>query len=187
MVVIPEQFSRTTTAQLADQLDTLNTLGSKTFDSVEQLIDLNLGLLRAALEDSAESARQLCAAKSAQEFFAVGAAQVKPLNEKLLTYGRHLADIAASARSDLSEATESRVIERNRNVLGMVETAAKNAPAGSEQAVALIRTAVGTANAGYEQFSKTTRQAVEAIEVNLAAVVGRLADTKEKHSQRARK
>ena len=183
MFVIPEHFSSLTTAQL----DTLNTLGSKTFDSVEQPIDLNLGLLRATLEDSAESTRQLCAVKNAEEFFKVSAAQFKPFNEKMVSYGRHLADIAASARSDISEATENRVMEGNRNVLGMVETVSKNAPAGSEQAVALIKSAVGTANAGYEQFSKTTRQAVEAIEVNLAAVVSRLADTKEKHGQRARK
>jgi len=181
------QSSSTANDHLSAQLDTLTSLGSKSFDNVEQIIDLNLGMLRAALEDSAESMRQLCTAKNPQEFLSVSAAQVKPFNEKLLTYGRHLVDIAASARSDISDATENRVIEGNRNVLGMVERAAKNAPAGSEQAVALIKTAVGSANAGYEQFSKTTRQAVEAIEVNLAAAVSRLADTKDRQGQRARK
>jgi hypothetical protein len=41
----------------------------------------------------------------------------------------------------------------------------KNAPAGSETFVsAAVKTAISNANAGYEQFSKTTKQAVEAIE-----------------------
>jgi hypothetical protein len=47
----------------------------------------------------------------------------------------------------------------------------KNAPAGSETYVSALKTAISNANAGYEQFTKTTKQAVEAIESNLNAAV----------------
>ena len=187
MFFIPEQVSSATKARISTHLETLTSLGTKTFENIEQIVDLNLGLLRASLEESAQTARQLCSARDAKEIFAVGAAQIKPASEKLLTYGRHLAGIASAARGDLSKVTDERVTNTNRNAIGIVESVAKNAPVGSEQAVAMLKAAVGNANAGYQQFSKTTRLAVAAIEANLASAVSRLASSKAKTPARARK
>ena len=47
----------------------------------------------------------------------------------------------------------------------------KNAPAGTENAVALFKSALGSANAGYEQFTRTAKQATDAIEANVNAAV----------------
>ena len=52
----------------------------------------------------------------------------------------------------------------------------KNAPAGSENAVAILKSAIGNASAGYEQFSKTSKQAVEAIEANLSSATSNTID-----------
>lgn len=181
------QATQATKASLSKQFDALANVGMKAFDNIEHVVDLNLSVLRASFEQSTQATREMIAASTPQEFFAVGAAQLKPQGEKLLTYGRHLADLAAHARDDLSKVAQERVVEGNRKMIGFIETATKNAPAGSAPAVALLKSALGNANAGYEQFSKTTRQAVEAMEVNLAAVVNGFAQPAAKTNRRAQK
>ena len=68
-----------------------------------------------------------------------------------------------------------------------MEEVTKNAPAGSENAVAILKSAIGNANAGYEQFSKTSKQAVEAIEANLTSAVNQFTQAAEKAVPRTAK
>jgi hypothetical protein len=53
--------------------------------------------------------------------------------------------------------------------MGLVETASKNAPAGSESAVTLMKSAVATANNAFESVQKSVKQATEMAEKNFAA------------------
>ena len=52
-----------------------------------------------------------------------------------------------------------------------MDEVSKNAPAGSENAVALFKSALGSANAGYEQITRTAKQAAETYEANVNAAV----------------
>lgn len=171
MFAFPEQFSNATKANLESQFAMLSALTSKTFEGMEKLVDLNINTAKAAIEDSSATARQLLAAKDPQEFFSVGALQAQPNAEKALSYGRQLASIAADTGAEFSRAAEGQFAEVNRKVISLVDEVTKNAPAGSETYVSALKTAISNANAGYEQFSKTTKQAVEAIESNLNAAV----------------
>jgi phasin family protein len=167
MFAFPEQFSNATKANLEAQFALFSALSSKTFEGVEKLVGLNISIAKSALEDSSANARQLLGAKDAQEFFALSAQQAQPNTEKALSYGRQLAGIATDTGAEFSKAAESQIAEVNRKVISLVDEVTKNAPAGSETYVSAIKTAITNANAGYEQFSKTTKQAVEAIESNL--------------------
>jgi len=171
MFAFPEQFSNATKANLEAQFALLSALTSKTFESVEKLVELNISTTKAALEDSSSTARQLLAAKDPQEFFSVSAQHAQPNAEKALSYGRQLASIAADTGAEFSRTAESQIAEVNRKVISLVDEVTRNAPAGSETYVSALKTAISNANAGYEQFSKTTKQAVEAIESNMNAAV----------------
>ncbi|WP_305823227.1 TIGR01841 family phasin [Massilia brevitalea] len=171
MFAIPEQFSNATKANLESQFALLSSLTSKTFESMEKLVELNINTARATLSDSSSAARQLLSAKDPQEFFQLSAAQAQPSAEKALTYSRQLASIASGTGAEFSKAAEGQIVEANRKVIALVDEVSKNAPAGSETFVAAVKTAISNANAGYEQFSKTTKQAVEAIESNMNAAI----------------
>ncbi|HBI69270.1 TIGR01841 family phasin [Massilia sp. IC2-278] len=171
MFAIPEQFSNATKANLESQFALMSSLTSKTFESMEKLVELNINTARATLSDSSSAARQLLAAKDPQEFFQLSAAQAQPNAEKALTYSRQLASIASGTGAEFSKAAEGQIVEANRKVIALVDEVSKNAPAGSETFVAAVKTAISNANAGYEQFSKTTKQAVEAIESNMNAAI----------------
>ena len=171
MFSIPEQFSSATKSNLEAQFALFSSLTGKAFESIEKIVELNLTAAKATLEESTATTKQLLAAKDPQEFFSLTAAQAQPTAEKAIAYGRHLAAITSGAQAEFSKAAESQIAETNRKVISLVEEVTKNAPAGSENAVAMFKSALGNANAGYEQFSKTAKQAAESIESNVAQAV----------------
>lgn len=187
MFTIPEQISSVSKANIEAQMALLNALTNKAFESVEKMIDLNLNVAKASIEESNAAAKQFLAVKDPQEWMSLAAAQTQPNAEKALAYGRHLATIASAMQAEFSKAAETQIAETSRKVLELVEEVSKNAPAGSEQTVALLKSAIGNASAGYEQFTKTTKQAVEAIETNLNTAASQFGQQAAKATARAAK
>ena len=171
MFAIPEQFSNATKANFESQFAIFSSLTSKALESMEKLVELNMTAAKATLEESAAATRQLLGAKDAQEFLSLSAAQVQPNAEKALSYSRQVAAIAAGTQAEFSKAAETQLAETNSKVISLVDEMSKNAPAGSENVVAAFKASIGNANAGYEQFSKTAKQAREAVETNVNAAV----------------
>jgi phasin family protein len=187
MFSIPEQFSAATKTHFEAQIAMITALTNKAFESVEKIVDLNMNVIKASLEESTASAQQIMAAKDPQEFLSLTAAQTQPNAEKAIAYGRHLASIASSTQAEFTKAAEAQIADTNRKVMALVEEVSKNAPAGSENAVALMKSAIGNANAGYEQLAKTTKQAVETMEGNLNNAVSQFSSAAEKTTARAKK
>lgn len=187
MFSIPEQFSAATKSQFESQFAILNSFASTAFDSVQKIVDLNLNVVKSSLQESSATTQQLITAKDPQEFFSLSSAQAQPNAEKALAYSRHLASIATSTQAEFAKTAETQIAETNRKVLSLIEELSKNAPAGSENAVAILKSAIGNANAGYDQFSKTAKQAVETLEGNLNAAASQFVNAAEKTTTRSRK
>ena len=184
MFSVPEQFSAATKANFDAQLALITTLTGKAFEGVEKFVELNINAAKASLEESTANTKQLLGAKDAQEFFSLSTSQAQPTAEKVLAYSRHLANIASSTQAELTHAAEVQIAETNRKVLALVDEISKNAPAGSEQFVSFVKTAVNNANSGYENLSKTTKQAVEALEANLNNTVTQISEATSKATPR---
>jgi phasin family protein len=187
MFAIPEQFSAATKNQFEAQLAVMNSFASTAFESVQKIVDLNLNVVKSSLQESSATAHQLMTAKDPQEFFTLTSAQAQPNAEKAIAYSRHLASIATSTQAEFAKTTETQIAEANRKVMSLVEELSKNAPAGSENAVAMLKSAIGNANAGYDQFSKTAKQAVETLEGNLNTAASQFVSAAEKTTTRSRK
>ena len=54
--------------------------------------------------------------------------------------------------------------------MSVVDTAAKNAPAGSETAMAVMKSTVAAANNAFESMQKAVKQATDMAEANFNAV-----------------
>jgi phasin family protein len=185
MFAIPEQFSNATKANFESQFAILASLTSKAFEGMEKLIDLNISAAKASLEESSAATRQLLSAKDPQEFFSLSAAQAQPNAEKAVSYGRQLASIAAGTQAEFTRAAETQIAETNRKVISLVDEVSKNAPAGSENVVAVLKAAIGNASAGYEQLSKTAKQAIETLEGNMNAAVSQFTEAAQKVAPKA--
>jgi phasin family protein len=187
MFTSPDQFSAATKANFDAQLATLTALTNKAFESVAQLVDLNVSAAKTSLENSTAAAQQLLSVKDAQEFFSLSAAQSQPNAEQVLAYGRSLASIASSTQAEFTKAAEAQIAETTRKVSALVDDVAKNAPAGSENAIALLKSAIGNANASYEQLTKGAKQAAEALEENITKATKQFSQVAEKSTGKSKK
>ena len=57
----------------------------------------------------------------------------------------------------------------DERLTALLDKAVKNAPAGSDVAVAGIKSMLAAANSAYDNFAKVTKQATEIAEANVAA------------------
>ena len=151
-------------------VETLFGLTTKAFEGVEKLVELNVTASRAALEEAATHTKSVLSVKDAQELLALQAGLLQPLAEKTAAYSRHLYDIATGAGSEFTKAFEGQAAEAQSKFMGVVDNAAKNAPAGSEAAVAVMKGAVAAANNAFESVQKAVKQASDVAEANFNAV-----------------
>ena len=147
-------------------IETLFGLTNKAFEGVEKLVELNVAASRAALSEAANHTQAAFSVKDAQELMALQSGLFQPLAEKVTSYSRHLYEIAAGTSTELGKAVEVKTAEAQQNFATLVESAAQNAPAGSESAVAVMKSAVSAANNAFESVQKAVKQATEAAESN---------------------
>ena len=170
-----EQFAA---AQKAN-LETLFALTSKAFEGVEKLVELNLQVAKASLTEVQTTATASLGAKDAQELLALQAGLLQPAAEKAAAYGRHLYDIAAATNAEVTKVAEAQVASAQANFTVAVDSAVKNAPAGTESAAALVKSAIAAATNAMESVQKATKQAADVAEANFQS----LANTAVKASQ----
>ncbi|RUP26747.1 MAG: phasin family protein [Curvibacter sp.] len=151
-------------------VETLFGLTTKAFEGIEKLVELNVSASRAALQEAASHTQAVLNVKDAQELLALQASLFQPLAEKTAAYSRHLYDIASGTGAEFGKAVESKTTEVQKSFVGLVDNAAKNAPAGSETAVAVIKSAVAAANNAFESVQKAVKQASDVAEANFNAV-----------------
>ncbi len=151
-------------------VETLFGLTNKAFEGVEKLVELNLQVAKTSLTEAAETTKAAMSVKDAQELLALQASLLQPAAEKAAAYSRHLYDIVAGTNAEVTKAAEATVADAQKKVLTMVDTAVKNAPAGTENAVALVKSAVSAANNAYESVHKAAKQAAEVAESNFQAM-----------------
>ncbi|MBL8279242.1 MAG: phasin family protein [Pelomonas sp.] len=150
-------------------VETLFGLTNKAFEGVEKLVELNLQVAKTALTEAADTTSAALSVKDAQELLSLQAALLQPTAEKAASYSRHIYDIASSTGAEVAKAAEAQFSDAQKKFTAMVDTAAKNAPAGTENAVALVKSAVAAANNAFESVQKATKQAVEVAEANFQA------------------
>ena len=151
-------------------VETLFGLTTKAFEGVEKLVELNLTASKAALSEAAGTTQTILGVKDAQELLALQASLFQPLAEKTAAYSRHLYEIAQGTGAEFTKAFEVKAAEAQQAFVGLVDSAAKNAPAGSETAVAVMKSAVAAANNAFESVQKAVKQATDVAEANFQAV-----------------
>ena len=151
-------------------IETLLGLTQKAFEGVEKLVELNLQVARTSLDEAASTTKAALSVKDAQELLSLQAALLQPAAEKAAAYSRHVYDIAAATNSEVTKVAESQVAEAQAKFVAIIESMSKNAPAGTENAVALVKSAVAAANNAFESVQKAAKQATDAAEANFQAI-----------------
>jgi phasin family protein len=161
-----EQF----VASNKSNLETLFGLTNKAFEGVEKLVELNMQTARASMSEAADTTRSLLSVKDAQELMAFQASLLQPAAEKFAAYSRHLYDIATSTVAEVKQVASATAAEAQTKFLAAVDTATQNAPAGSENVVALMKSSVAAASNAFEGVQKAVKQASDVAEANFQAI-----------------
>jgi len=134
MSLTPEQVMATHKGNM----ETLFGLANKAFDGLEKMVELNLSTSRAALTDAGTQMQSLLSAKDPQELLTLQTTMLQPLAEKIASYNRQMYEIASATSAEFTKALEAQTADAQKAFTTLIDSTAKNAPAGSETAVAVM-------------------------------------------------
>lgn len=165
MFTTPEQLAAANKASI----DSLLTLANTALASAERIAALNLNTVRSVLEDSVSNTKALLGAKDVQEAMNIQASLAQPNVEKAVAYSRSVYEISAQTQEEFSKMVEAQFGDFQKQVAGLLDKAAKSAPAGSDVAVAAVKSAIAAANSAFDNMNKAAKQVAEIAEANVAA------------------
>jgi phasin family protein len=157
-------------AAVKASLDAFFGLTGKVFEGAEKLVALNLQVVRSTLAEAQENMTKAPGTTDPLQWFALQSGLTGPFAEKSLSYGRQVFDIASATQAELTQFAQAQYERHNARVQAFVEETAKNAPAGSEAAIAAWKSAISATTTLYETLQKTGQQAVQAAESNFNSV-----------------
>jgi phasin family protein len=182
MSLTPEQVMATHKGNV----ETLFGLANKAFDGLEKMVELNLSTSRAALTDASTQMQSLLSAKDPQELLTLQTTMLQPLAEKIASYNRQMYEIASATSAEFTKALEAQTADAQKAFTNLIDSTAKNAPAGSETAVAVMKSAVSAATNAFESMQKAVKQATDMAQANISAVAETAADAAKSAAPRKR-
>ena len=153
------------------QLEMLQQISGKIFESVEKLTQLQLKSLRAASGEQFESLHSMLAITDVKDLAGLQTALPQPAAqaERLMDFNREVYELISKTQADIAKLAESQVDATTQQTQELIETLSKNAPAGAEPAVAMFKSALESVGSTYESVQKAAKQASEMAEEGIAA------------------
>ena len=176
MNVSPEQISTASKAGVEMWLGIANAQ----FAAFERLAALNLNAAKSAFEAGMGQTRALCGAKDAQDVVKLSAAAAQPSFENAIAYSHSIYELATQTQGEMNKIFESQTSDFSRNMTGFLDKVSKNAPAGSDVAVAAVKSALAAANSAYDSMNKMAKQASEIAEANFSAATNAAREARKK-------
>lgn len=170
-------------------LDLLQQIAGKLFEGAEQLGQLQVKTLRASSDAQFDSLRKLSEARDPQAFVEWQATFAQPTlqAERVQELSRQVYELVSGTQAEIAKLVERQVEAGTKQAQELVETLAKNAPAGSESVVAAFKSALETAGSVYESAQKAAKQASEIAEKGVAAAASAAGQAANKATAGARK
>ena len=187
MFTNPEQFASATKALFEFQLMTFNTLTSKAVKGVEQVVALNIATAKTNVEDTLAAGQEISKAKDPNAAMALAATQMQPGMSGATVYNQQLSEIIKEIHDEFTNAADAHIAEAKSNLSALIYDVTQNVRPGSENAVAIVKTAIDNAFNGYEQVTRATRQAVQAVEAQIAKAAEQVTPPAEKPAAKSGK
>lgn len=150
-------------------LEALMAVQGTVFSGFEKLVDLNLKVMKATMDEASQKTQQAMGIKDAQDVVSMTSGMVQPSAEKAAAYSKHVYDIVSGVQADLTKLAEGKVAESQKHMSAAVEQFSRNAPSGSEGTISMIKSSLAQATAAYDSMNKAAKQAAEVAEKNLHA------------------
>ncbi|GAB3407088.1 phasin family protein [Massilia agilis] len=168
MFTNPEQFASATKTLFDLQTQTFNALANKAVQGVQQVVALNLQAAKDSAQGALAVGKELSQAKDPQQALAAVSSGVQPGMAGAAAYGAELKQVVDDILREFRDAADTHVHEAKNTLTALIHDVTQNVKPGSENAVEIIKAAIDNAFAGYEKVTQSTRDAVRAVEEQVA-------------------
>lgn len=166
-------FNEQVMAQNKVQIDNFLAAVGIAAAGAEKFVELQTQAAKATFAEAAQHLKALTDAKDIQAVNELNTQATQPSAEKFASYSRNIMSIVSETGTNLSKLVETQVGEFNKNLVTILDQAAKNAPAGSESAIAAFKSSLAVANQAYDAVSKSAKQMTESAEAAVNSTVSR--------------
>jgi phasin family protein len=136
-------------------------LSNSLFEGAQALVQLNLQVAKTTLQEAQASSSAALAAKDPKDLVELLTTLAKAAPEKATAYLQHVQTIATASGTEVRGFAESAASTAKAEFATLVEAAVKNAPAGSENAVALMKSMATSATTAFETAQASAKEATE--------------------------
>ena len=165
MNALPQQIF----ANQKASLDNVLAIQGAMFQGFEKLVDLNMKVFKASIDEVGQKSQEASSIQDAQEALNFSSSLLQPNAEKVLAYTKQVYDVLSGVQVDVTKLTEAQLEQAQVQINEAIDQLTKNAPTGSEGAVALLKSSLASVNSAYDTVAKSARQAAQAAESNIAA------------------
>lgn len=148
-------MSQDLNAVVKAQFETVIRVATAATEGAERFTELQLKTAKSGFEDGVKHVKAMAAVKDPSELQALSTKLFQPAMDKATTYAREIYENAAATQAEMSKLLETQVAEFNKQAVVAMDSVVKNAPAGSEVAIAAVKQALGATNQAYESFVKS--------------------------------
>jgi len=168
MFTSPEQFAAATKTLFDLQMQTFNTLASKTVQGMEQVVALNISAAKNSVEGALAAGRNLTQARDSRAALQTLMACLQPGMGNTSEYYNEFQAIINEMHREFRQAADTHVAEVKNTLSTLIYDLTQNVNPGSENAVGIMRAAIDNVFQGYEQVTQATRQAMQTVEEQAA-------------------
>jgi phasin family protein len=126
-------------------------------DSAERAVAVQLEYAKGAITQATLNARAVTQARDVQELMALRTRIAENALENIMGYSRSLYEVASEAQSEMGKLAEEGMTSFQQAVTEGVDLASRNAPAGSDVAVAAMKSSLTAATAAFDSFTKAAK------------------------------
>lgn len=167
------------------QIEAVARFASVALQGAERILDLQMDAAKSAFADSIENVKALASVKGVQDLGALKDNVTQPSIEKATTYAKGLYDAALQTQTQFSQLLEEQVAQFNKQVVTFLDGAVKNAPAGSDVAIAALKSGIAAVNASYDNLAKIAKQFTETAQSNFEFAATQAANEAKKSKKAA--
>jgi len=111
----------------------MNDVSKSIFRSFQQMMDLNIQLTQAMLEETAMIGKQMVSADRQSEVLGAAASRAQPASDKLRTHQQHITRLAADTQVELARVTEQHGQTTARTARMLADEVARDATEQTER------------------------------------------------------
>lgn len=153
---------------------------NQAYAGMEKLAELNMAATKAAMGETFSHLQAVLSAKTPQEMMELQAGYVKPMGVKAMAYFQHVQNITTQGQGDFTAQFESKIAEAQKAFGDSIEQMSKNAPAGSEAAVAALQSAVSNGQKAVETAQAAIKKATATAQANFETMSKQATDVANK-------